>query len=111
MLTNYKISLVNTRNPFDTAKLIFWTAKKEQEGDSKSLVFKVGKKAKDTKKLQEQIVASLPGISSVLSKRLLKKFGSLEKIFSAAEDELTEAKGVNKKLAKRIKHILGKRYR
>ena len=74
LLTNYAVSLVHTKNAHDTAKLIFWVAKKEQEESKRSLAFKVGKKPKEDKRRQEEIVASLPGISGVLSKRLLKHF-------------------------------------
>ena len=110
LLTNYDVSLVNTKNERDTAKVIFWTAKKEQEENKKSLVFKVGKKPKEIGRLQEEIVASLPGISNVLAKRLLKEFGSIEKIFSASEEDLSKVKGVHRKLANKIKSVLIKKY-
>ncbi len=110
LLTNYEISLISTKNTHDTAKLIFWTAKKEQEENKNSVVFKVGKKPKSVKRLQEEIVASIPGISAVLSKRLLKHFGSVEKTFSASEQELTKVDGIGRKLAKRIIDVLNKNY-
>ncbi len=110
LLTNYEISLISTKNTHDTAKLIFWTAKKEQEENKNLVAFKVGKKPKSVKRLQEEIVASMPGISAVLSTRLLKHFGSVEKIFSASEQELIGVDGIGKKLAKRIIDVLHKNY-
>jgi Fanconi anemia group M protein len=104
------ISVINTKNPADTAKIIFWLAKKEQKKELRQPVFKVGKKSIDSKILKEQIVASLPGVSSVISRRLLERFGSVEKIFTASEDELQKVKGIGKILAKKIKKIISENY-
>ena len=110
LITKFNISLLNTKNSFDTAKTIYWVAKKEQEEDKHSVSIKVGKKPKETHKLQEQIVSSLPNINSVISKRLLEHFGTVEKVFSADEKELRKVKGVGKKLANRIRKILSEKY-
>ncbi|MEM5836659.1 MAG: ERCC4 domain-containing protein [Candidatus Aenigmatarchaeota archaeon] len=110
LVVDYGISLVMTRNPLDTAKTIYWIAKKEQQENKHEISFKVGKKPKDSKKIKEFIVASIPGISNVLSKRLLEHFGSVEKVFSAREEELMKVKGIGKNLAKKIKKILSEKY-
>lgn len=110
LLVNFDISLINTKNPYDTAKTIYWIAKKEQQESKFDVSFKVGKKPKELKKLQEEIVSSLPGVSTIISKRLLKYFGSIERIFTASEEELQKVKGVGKKLAKRIKGVLIEKY-
>lgn len=106
LIVDYGISLMNTRNSSDTAKTIYWIARKEQEERKQGIAFKVGKKPRDERKLKEFIVSSLPGVSMVLSKRLLEKFGSVEKIFSSSEEELRSVKGIGEKLAKKIKKIL-----
>ncbi|MEM5790889.1 MAG: ERCC4 domain-containing protein [Candidatus Aenigmatarchaeota archaeon] len=111
LLIDFGISILMTRNPLDTAKTIFWIAKKEQFEGKKDIVIKIGKKPKDIKKLQEFIISSFPGISSILGKRLLEKFGSLEKVFNASEEELVKVKGISKNLAKKIKRILVSSYR
>jgi Fanconi anemia group M protein len=110
LIVDFGISIINTSNALDTAKTIYWIAKKEQKEEKKAIAFKIGKKPKDAKKLQEEIVSSLPGVSNVISKRLLEKFGSVEKIFTAKEDELKEVKGIGEKLAKKIKKILTEKY-
>ncbi|MEM5879670.1 MAG: ERCC4 domain-containing protein [Candidatus Aenigmatarchaeota archaeon] len=110
LLIDFGISLISTRNQLDTAKTIYWIAKKEQEEKKFALAFKIGKKPEDGKKIKEFIVSSIPGISTVLSKRLLEKFGSVEKVFSASEEELKSVKGIGKKLAKKIKKILSEKY-
>jgi Fanconi anemia group M protein len=111
LLVDFNVSLLNTKNPFDTAKTIYWIAKKEQEENKHAISFKVGKKPKEMKQLQEAIVSSLPGISTVISKRLLEHFGNVENIFTADENELRKVKGIGIKLADRIRKIVNEKYR
>jgi Fanconi anemia group M protein len=110
LVVDYGVSMINTRNPLDTAKTVYWIAKKEQEELKQELAFKVGKKPEDRKKLKEFIVSGIPGVSTVLSKRLLEHFGSVEKIFAASEEELKAVKGIGEKLAKRTRKILTEKY-
>jgi len=109
LLVNYGVSLIASKNPADTAKIIFWIAKKEQSA-GKELVIKFGRKPKDVKRLKESVVGSLPGVSVVLAKRLLEKFGNVEKIFAASESELQLVEGIGEKLAKKIKKALTDNY-
>jgi Fanconi anemia group M protein len=109
MIVNFGITLLTTKNPFDTAKAIYWIAKREQD-DGKPVAFKIGKKPADFKRLQEFIIASIPGVSVVLSKRLLERFGTVEEVFAASEKELTDVDRIGKKLAKRIRYVLTKKY-
>lgn len=104
------ISFMHTRNPQETAKMIFWIAKKEQEEKSEELLFKVGKKPKETKRFQEMVVGGLPGVSVVIARRLLEHFGNVEKIFTADEEELMRVKGVGKILAQRIRKLILEKY-
>lgn len=110
LATTYGASIISTKNPKDTALTVFWLAKKEQHESKRDVSVKVGKKSKDERKLQEQIVCGLPGVSTVTCRRLLEHFGSVENIFAATEKELREVKGVGKKLAVRIRKVLEKRY-
>jgi ERCC4-type nuclease len=48
----------------------------------------------------------LPGIGRDIAVRLLEKFGSVEKVVTADEDELAEVEGIGKIKAKRIRAIL-----
>jgi Fanconi anemia group M protein len=110
LIVDYGISLINTRNPLDTAKTIYWIAKREQQEMKREVAFKVGKKPEDEKKLKEFIISGIPGISTVLSKRLLEHFESVEKIFIASEDELKSVSGIGEKLAKKIRKVLTEKY-
>jgi len=111
LLVDYEISVVNSKNPMDTARIIYWIAEKEQHEHKCSLSFKVGKKPEDEEGKKEFIVSSLPGVSNVLARRLLEHFGSVEKVFTANEEELKDVKGIGKKLSGRIKKILEMEYK
>jgi len=106
VLLDFGISVLTSKNEYDSAKLIYWIAMKEQHETGNGIGIKVGKKPKSTKQLQEFVVASIPGVSTVLAKRLLEKFGTIENIFSADEKKLREVKGIGKKLASKISKLL-----
>ncbi|MEM7825568.1 MAG: ERCC4 domain-containing protein [Candidatus Aenigmatarchaeota archaeon] len=107
LLTDFGISLINTKNSFDTAKLIYWIAEKEQVEVKNEVAIKVIKKPKEIKKIQEFIVCSLPGVSTKTAVKLLKNFGSVEKVFSSSEEELKKVIG---KKAEKIKKVLKEKY-
>ena len=106
LATNFSASVISTKNPKDTALTVFWLAKKEQQEHGRGLAIRVGKKSKDENRLAEQIVCGLPGVSTTICKRLLKRFGTVENVFSASEEELMEVEGIGKKLAKGIRSVL-----
>jgi len=110
LATQYNASVLNTKNPKDTALTIFWLAKKEQQDAKRELSVRVGKKPKDERRLQEEIVCGLPGVGPEISKRLLQQFGSVSAVFGAGEDELKKVKGIGDKLAARIRKIAEKKY-
>ncbi|MBI1979041.1 MAG: hypothetical protein HYS62_03215 [Candidatus Aenigmarchaeota archaeon] len=111
LITKFNVSFINTKNSLDTAKMVYWLAKKEQEDVHKVLGFKQGKKPKETKLLQEYVLSSIPGISKVLATRLLEKFGSIEQVVNTQEMELSKVKGVGKNLAGKVKKLLTNKYR
>lgn len=110
LIGKFNVSFVNTKNPLDTAKMIYWLAKKEQEDINQTLGFKQGKKPKEMKRLQEFVLSSIPGISNVLARRLLENFGNIENVVNATEMELSKVRGVGKKLAIRVKKLLINKY-
>ena len=106
LIIDFGVSLVNTKNPFDTAKTLFWMARREQTDGKRTVSAKVAKKPKDLRRLQEFIVAGIPGVSTAIARRMLGEFGSIEKLFSASEEELMKIRGVGGKLAKKVRKVL-----
>lgn len=111
LIVDFEVYVLQTRNQSETANVIYWLAKREQDERNKKVVFKKRvRKPTDVKKLQEYIVSSLPGVSNVLARRLLERFGSVEKIFRVSENELMKVEGIGKKLAEQIRNIVSRRY-
>jgi Fanconi anemia group M protein len=58
----------------------------------------------------EQLVAWLPGVSTVGARRLLTHFGSLERLFTATREEIMDVRGFGPKRSAAIAEIAHRRY-
>ncbi len=85
--TSYRIPIIRTFSPRETAQILIAIAKREQDPQDKSFSYHNAKPLIE-KDLMEYIVSSLPTIGPSLAKALLEKFDSIEKIFSAKIEEL-----------------------
>ena len=110
IILSYEIPIIMTKDEKETARTIFWLAKKEQIDSNIAVGIKGAKKPKKMKDLQEHVISGLPGVSVVLSKRILKKFKTIKDFANAKEKELIEVDGVGKVLAKRLHELLNKKY-
>jgi Fanconi anemia group M protein len=108
---NFGIPIIYTTGPEDTAAFIYVIAKREQEGKIKEIALRGEKRAMSLSEWQRFVVESLPNVSSVLAKRLLLHFGSVEAVLNAQEKELQEVEGVGDKKAKRIGEIIRSKYK
>lgn len=104
------IPIIWTRDLADTAGLIFWIAKREQIDEKREVPLRNKKVPETIEEQQEYLVASLPNVSAVRSKALLKHFKSPQNVFNASVKELQEAEGIGKKIAEIIKKIIEKEY-
>jgi ERCC4-type nuclease len=104
------IPILWTKDLADTAGLVYWIARREQIDEKREVCIKDRKMPKTLKEQQEYLVASLPDISIVRSKALLKHFKSPMNIFNASPKDMQEVKGVGKKIAEKIKNIIEKDY-
>jgi len=105
------IPIVWTRDVADTAGLVYWMAKREQILEKRDVVFRNKKVPKKHSEKQEYFISSLPDVSVIRAKALLKHFKSPQNIFNAEEKELQKVRGVGKKIAKNIKEVLDKNYK
>ncbi len=106
----FEIPIIYSKSKEETAKLILWLNKKyKSKGNFSSFSFI--KKPKNLDEIKEKILASFPSINLKLAKRLLKKFGSLEKVFQARTFQLEKVKGIGEKTSKLFKKILTEKYR
>lgn len=105
--TGYRIPILWTKSPVETAALMKVLLKREQEEDSST---PHEAKPKSEKELQEHIVAALPGIGPTLARPLLEYFGSVAAVFAATKQELQKVTQIGEKKAEAIRDILDKKY-
>jgi Fanconi anemia group M protein len=103
---DYRVPIIWSRNSGDTAAILYRMAKREQEKEKRPLVIRGEQKPQTLHEQQEYLVAGLPGISTKLSKLLLRHFGCPGGVFNASEDELQRVHGIGKITAKRIRRII-----
>ena len=107
---NYGIPILWSSNIKESAEMIFWIAKREQTKRSTEISIRTKPKEESLPKNQEYLVAGLPNVSNVLSKRLLKEFKTVKKVFSASESRLKKVEGIGEEKAKKIFDVLNKEY-
>ncbi|MFQ6010237.1 MAG: ERCC4 domain-containing protein [Candidatus Aenigmatarchaeota archaeon] len=111
LVLDFNIPIIWTRDPGETAGMIFWLAKREQIDEKREVAIRGEKKAMSVPKQQEFIVAGLPGVSNKRARALLKHFKTPSAVFSAEEKELVKVEGIGKKTAKNIRKLLETKYK
>ena len=105
-----QVPILWTRNPEETANVLYRIARLEQVESSKPIRTRSGDiKGTDAEAL-EYILSGFPGVDTVTSRAILLEFGTLEKIFSVEQKDLQRVKGVGPKIAGRIKRLLTTKY-
>jgi len=107
---DFGISIIPTRNPEDTAAMIKRIAIREQSGKVTPIQIRTEKKPVNTWEQQLFIVESLPNIGPVTAKKLLEKFGTVQRVIDANENKLQEVDGIGKKTAESIRKVLDSKY-
>ncbi|HLC96510.1 MAG TPA: DEAD/DEAH box helicase [Candidatus Nanoarchaeia archaeon] len=107
---SYGIPLLYTKNPKETAGILFIIAKREQEEKGKDFTLHAEKRSMSLKEWQEYIVAALPGIGATLAKPLLKKFKTVRKLFNAKHEQLEKVEKIGPKRAEEIRKVLDNEY-
>ncbi len=110
VILDYEIPIIMTKNEEDTAKTVYWFAKKEQIESERPVGIKGKKKPKDIKKLQEHIISGFPGVSTKISKRILEEFKTIKKFSNATEEQLIKIEGIGKALAKKLNKLMNEKY-
>jgi Fanconi anemia group M protein len=110
LIMNYDSAVINVENEKEAARMIYLLAKKEQTEFARPIAIKGKKKPKDLKEMQQFFLSSLPGVSSIISKRMLEKFGSIKNLVNASEKEIESIKGLKKNNARKIYRIFNERW-
>ena len=107
--TSYRIPVMRTFSPIETAKLMIAIAKREQGLSQDQFTYHTAKPLLD-KELQEYIVSSLPNIGGTLAKSLLEHFDSIQDLANASVDDLQKIPLIGKKKAEEIARVLSLSY-
>ena len=107
----FNLNVFFTAEPWQTAELIYTIAKHESVKKLAGPYVKKRFKAEDVEQNQLLIVSSLPGVGPKLGERLLKRFGTIRRIFNASIAELASVEGVGRAKAERIARILDSYYK
>jgi ERCC4-type nuclease len=100
------IPIIWTRDMADTAGVIYWIARREQFDENREICLRNKRVPVTLEEKQEYLVSSLPDVSKVRARALLKHFKNPKGVFNASAKELQEVKGVGKKIAESVKKVI-----
>jgi len=101
---DFKIPVIPTPSAAHTAKLLVSMCSRKDT--PKGPYLKKIKKSSDLEKQQLSVLCSLPGIGEKFAVRMLTKFGTPLKVFSATTADLAKVEGLGEARAKKIKKTL-----
>ncbi len=104
VVLDFKIPVIPTPNATHTAKLLVSMCSKKDT--PKGPYLKKIRKSSDLERQQLSVLCSLPGIGEKFAVRMLKKFGTPLKVFTATTAELAKVEGLGEARAKKIKKML-----
>ncbi|NOZ82367.1 MAG: DEAD/DEAH box helicase [Euryarchaeota archaeon] len=103
------IPVLITKDEADSAAMIAAMARREHS-EGRYVELRGEKPARSLREMQEFIVAGLPGVNTVLARRLLEHFGSVAGVFAASEEELMQVQGIGEKTAGEIRRVIDAMY-
>ncbi|MDH3696688.1 MAG: helix-hairpin-helix domain-containing protein [Nitrosopumilus sp.] len=104
VVLDFKIPVIPTPSAIHTAKLLVSLCSRKDT--PKGPYLKKIKKSSDLEKQQLSVLCSLPGVGEKFAVRMLTKFGTPLKVFSATTSELAKVEGLGEVRAKKIKKTL-----
>ena len=101
----FGLPVLRSLSPDETVRLMRYTVEQgirfAEGGVPRSGYRPKGKKAR-----QLYVLQSLPSIGKKRAEALLEHFGGIEAVMTAAENELTEVKGVGRPIAEKIRNLV-----
>ena len=104
VVLDFKIPVIPTPSAAHTAKLLVSMCSRKDA--SKGPFMKKIKKSPDLERQQLSSLCSLPGVGEKFAVRMLEKFGTPLKVFTATTAELSKVEGLGEARAKKIKKVL-----
>lgn len=110
IIADHNIAAIFTPNEKHTAIFLCALARKLQEEEKRKVVVRHKPKTYTLKERQLLAVQSLPKVGPERAEALLKRFGSVRRVFQATKRELLSVKGLGEKTAQAIIDFLDTRY-
>ena len=104
VVLDFKIPIIPTPSASHTAKLLVSMCSRKDA--PKGPYLKKIKKSPNLERQQLSSLCSLPGIGEKFAVRMLEKFGTPLKVFTATTVELSKVEGLGEARAKKIKKVL-----
>ncbi|MFQ3308110.1 MAG: ERCC4-related helicase [Candidatus Nanohaloarchaea archaeon] len=111
IILDYDMPILWSNDEEETVELLLSMAKREQEERDKDVAVRGTSEGKTQSEMQEFIAAGLPGVNTKIAERLLEEFDTLEKVFTASEEELRNVEGIGEKKAEKIRSMITSKYR
>lgn len=109
IVLDFKVPVLYTKNPKDTASLLAVMARREQD-TSRDFSYH-DRKPISVREQQEFIVSALPSIGITNAKNLLSSFGSVRSIVNANQNDLLQVEGIGEKTADRLVSLFKEEYK
>jgi len=109
-IVDFRVRIIFTKTLEETANFFVDISLREQKEKDRMPIIRGEKRIMGLREKQLYIIEGLPEVSSILSRRLLKKFGSVLGVFNADEIDLKEVEGVGDIKAKKIREVIDSQY-
>jgi len=106
LIRRLRVPVVPTTDASDTAAFIASLVKVEMTRDmSRESDMRI-----NLSEYQKRMIQGLPNVTSVLAERLLKQFGSVQKVLTATKEELMSVEGVGRVISEEILRVANQQY-
>ncbi|MEM3712536.1 MAG: ERCC4 domain-containing protein [Thermoproteota archaeon] len=110
VITGYRMVLLWSRDPKESAELLYAIASREQKELKKRLQVRGEKKPESIADQQVFLLSGLPLIERSTAIKLLKYFKTPLRVFTASEQELQQVEGIGDVKARRVREILTREF-
>lgn len=110
LIIDFNVPILFTKNSIETAKLLNTIATREQSGDKSNFSLH-SRKPMSKKEQAEYVVASFPGIGTLLNKELLKEFKTIKNIVLATPNQLKKIEQIGDKKADELINLFNEEFK
>jgi len=101
----WRLPVIVARDPEDSLRILRCLAEQLAKTNP-GVVQRYDRKPKRLASRQLYVLQGLPGVGPALAHRLLRQFGSVERVITADETRLTQVRGIGPKKAQRIRSLV-----